>query len=273
MTAAAIAFSAPFHGATLRRRRFALFQVTETAYPADLCIPLHAHAAAYLGITVRGAAIQWCGRTEREAKAWALTWHPAGEIHQDRFGNSGAVGLSVELRPELVLRLGEAGADLSRGLHLCDGQSASLGARFFEEFRRDDDLCGLALEGILLETLTSQQRRRLGAENTPPSWLLRVRQLIRERAHEHWTLCSLAAAAEVHPVHFSRSFRRFQRCSIASFIRRARIERACDALQSGRGSLGEIAVACGFCDQSQFSKAFKTETGLTPRQYQLLARR
>mgnify|MGYP000426327166 FL=1 len=47
-----------------------------------------------------------------------------------------------------------------------------------------------------------------------------------------------------------------------------RIERARALLQEGM-AIGEVALACGFFDQSHFHRHFKTMTTVTPREYQL----
>ncbi|MCY1249297.1 HTH-type transcriptional activator RhaR [compost metagenome] len=46
-----------------------------------------------------------------------------------------------------------------------------------------------------------------------------------------------------------------------------RIEKAKDLLQFSPTSLSEIATACGFSDQSHFTRAFVQAVGATPRQW------
>jgi AraC-like DNA-binding protein len=38
-------------------------------------------------------------------------------------------------------------------------------------------------------------------------------------------------------------------------------------LARGSEGLGEVALECGFYDQSQFGRIFKRETGMTPGEY------
>ncbi len=52
-----------------------------------------------------------------------------------------------------------------------------------------------------------------------------------------------------------------------NFITLARVNAARAMLAQGAESLGEVAHKCGFYDQSQFSRLFKRETGITPKEY------
>jgi AraC-like DNA-binding protein len=50
-------------------------------------------------------------------------------------------------------------------------------------------------------------------------------------------------------------------------ITRSRINSAAQALGETRRSVAEIALACGFCDHSAFTRAFRQATGMTPTQF------
>jgi YesN/AraC family two-component response regulator len=50
-------------------------------------------------------------------------------------------------------------------------------------------------------------------------------------------------------------------------LNRVRIEEAARLLANTDYSVMEIAIACGYKDQSYFTKVFKKLTGLTPKQY------
>lgn len=52
------------------------------------------------------------------------------------------------------------------------------------------------------------------------------------------------------------------------FILRTRMQAACEMLASGHKSVGEIALECGFSDQSAFTRNFKRLIGTTPGAFQ-----
>jgi AraC-like DNA-binding protein len=70
--------------------------------------------------------------------------------------------------------------------------------------------------------------------------------------------CSLSAG------HFARAFRHSTGLSPHQWLVRCRIDKAHGLLRDGRLSLAEIARACGFADQSHFTKAYTRLRGISP---------
>jgi len=56
--------------------------------------------------------------------------------------------------------------------------------------------------------------------------------------------------------------------SPGEFIRSIRLKHAVQMLTNNMGNISEIAFAVGFNDPKYFSRCFKIEFGLTPREYQ-----
>ena len=52
-----------------------------------------------------------------------------------------------------------------------------------------------------------------------------------------------------------------------NFFRTYQLNRAAELLKSGKYSISEIAVKCGFSTQSHFSVVFKKQFGVTPSEY------
>ena len=55
------------------------------------------------------------------------------------------------------------------------------------------------------------------------------------------------------------------------FLRRKRIEHACHLVSTSNIALAEIAMTCGFSDQSHFSATFRRQVGLTPARFRQMA--
>jgi len=77
----------------------------------------------------------------------------------------------------------------------------------------------------------------------------------------------LAHEAGVHPVHVARVFRRHHGCTAASHVRRLRVAWAQEQLLRPGASLAAVALAAGFSDQSQFSRAFRQVVGVSPARW------
>ncbi|PGH55519.1 AraC family transcriptional regulator [Azospirillum palustre] len=75
----------------------------------------------------------------------------------------------------------------------------------------------------------------------------------------------LAAAAKLSCGYFCQSFKDSFGCPPHSYILRRRVERAKELLETSITPLSQIALDCGFSDQSHFSRIFRRATGEAPR--------
>jgi len=77
----------------------------------------------------------------------------------------------------------------------------------------------------------------------------------------------LAKQCGVGVTHFTATFRTVTGITPHRYVRRARIEHACDLLRSTALGVGEIAASVGYATQAHFSTAFRAERGVTPSAY------
>ncbi|MFK7911725.1 MAG: helix-turn-helix domain-containing protein [Akkermansiaceae bacterium] len=68
---------------------------------------------------------------------------------------------------------------------------------------------------------------------------------------------------------FRLSFTKVYKMSPQKFILKLRIQIACRQLSHTDIEISSLAQDCGFCDQSYFSRQFKSHIGLTPLQYRI----
>lgn len=83
----------------------------------------------------------------------------------------------------------------------------------------------------------------------------------------------LAELAGVSPAQFERRMKKIFQLSVGQFLTKTRIDAATLALAESEAPISEIALACGYCDQSALSKQFRQLTGMTPRDYRQWVRR
>jgi AraC-like DNA-binding protein len=62
----------------------------------------------------------------------------------------------------------------------------------------------------------------------------------------------------------ARTFRRALGCSVGTYLRRCRLDRAAQLLRETDCSIAEIAYSAGFYDQSHFTGAFGRWVGCPP---------
>jgi transcriptional regulator GlxA family with amidase domain len=67
--------------------------------------------------------------------------------------------------------------------------------------------------------------------------------------------------------------RRVFQLTTSQFIRKSRIEHAAQLLTTTRRPVAEIALECGYGDQTAFTRQFRATVGLPPAAYREHARR
>jgi AraC-like DNA-binding protein len=77
----------------------------------------------------------------------------------------------------------------------------------------------------------------------------------------------LARRAGLSPDRFSRRVRALFGLSASQLVIKVRVDAARRRLRETDVPIVRIALACGYCDQSAFTRQFKAVTGLTPAQY------
>jgi AraC family transcriptional regulator len=77
-------------------------------------------------------------------------------------------------------------------------------------------------------------------------------------------VADMARIAGLNVTLFTRAFRASFGQSPRAYIVQRRLNRAMEMMLSTREPLSQIAVACGFCDQSHFSRHFHNRFGITP---------
>lgn len=85
---------------------------------------------------------------------------------------------------------------------------------------------------------------------------------------EPFSVGELARFCALSPSQLRRIFSENLGCSPIKYRNRLRMNRACRLLEAGELTVFEIAEALKFDTGYAFSKAFKAETGLSPKQYQ-----
>jgi AraC family transcriptional regulator len=261
-------------GSTIRRRDIAGFSLTEAVYAEGVSLGQHCHANAYLLLVLSGRYSEKHSHHEFVWGEGALHLLPAGERHENEFATAVRC-LRVEIEPQAIERLGdESRWALSEPREISGPLSQWLANRVLREFRAQDDVAPLAMEGVLLEMLAESAR---SCDEDPgssaPTWLRHVREALDESYLLAPGLVDLAALGGVHPVHLSREFRKRYRITIGEYIRKRRIEHASGLLSNSGMPMAEIASTCGFADQSHFCALFKKYSGMTPAKFRDLSAR
>lgn len=261
--------SVAFPGRELGRRDFTGFAVFESLYRPNQKIPKHSHEQTYISIVLRGSYTEECGPTAWDCETGQTILHVAGECHSDHFHQNGGQVLNLELFPPFLDRLYEYdGVNVNSRTLLKSVYAMQLGLRLHKEVSSCDPWSALCIEGLTMELLAEVFRQRATCPNPHGrDWLGRATEILHEKFQEPIKLSELAGSLSVHPVHLARAFRKRYLCSVGDYIRKLRIEAACHELLNSDTQIAEIALHCGFSDQSHLCRTLKQYTGMSPRHF------
>jgi len=89
-------------------------------------------------------------------------------------------------------------------------------------------------------------------------------EYIEENLGAKLALRQLANSAALSESHFSRAFNQSIGSSPLAYVMARRVERAKLMMISTRERLADIALACGFADQSHLTRSFRRIVGMNP---------
>lgn len=256
----------------LRRKRRGL-EVAETSYRPGQRIDRHVHDRPLVVVVLGGEMTELVGGRSVSCRAGTALFHPAGEPHAHRMEAPGTRCLVATFGRSWLERLGADPELLPDGpVARLDEVVTGAGRLLHAECRRPGGSAGAALDGLALTLLAGLGRTGRPASERHPGWLDRVLERLHDDVAAGVELASLARLAGVTPEHLARTFRERQGCTIGSYVRRLRVERARRELAEGDTPLARLALELGFYDQSHFTRTFKARVGCTPGAYRRRAR-
>ena len=258
-------------GEVLKRRSIGPYILTENLYSDTVLLAKHAHRHAFLTFVIEGTFRERCGARSIVCRPGALRFLPAGEVHENEF-ESRVRCFHVWIDAAVLDGLDRRSVVPRRPAEISGLGATWLANRLYAEFSREDTASGIAVEGLILEILAEIAR----SESKPdpaliPRWLKRATEIVEARFLERLSLAEIASEVGVHYVHLSRQFHKYNRVTVGELIRKRRIQYASHLLAHSATPLAEIALVCGFSDQSHLSFLFKRYMGMSPSKFRRLA--
>ncbi|QNF33353.1 chromate resistance protein [Adhaeribacter swui] len=125
-------------------------------------------------------------------------------------------------------------------------------------------------EKLLLEIFHKYLHQKKIEKKKIPAWAVELKDIIQDQMDTNLSLSlkEISEGLQVNPTYLSREFSKyFDNLTFGEYIRKLRIEKAMQLLNSSQHSLSEIAYLTGFSDQSHFTRIFKKYTGQNPSYY------
>jgi AraC family transcriptional regulator len=128
---------------------------------------------------------------------------------------------------------------------------------------------GTALATRLVQNYAvSKPSLEFKANGLPQSQLERVIEYMKVNLTQDLSILDLATLISMSESHFSRSFKQSVGIAPHQYLMQQRVERAKQLLERQVGSISDIALDCGFANQTHLTKIFRKMTGVTPKAYQ-----
>lgn len=147
-----------------------------------------------------------------------------------------------------------------------------LGEALLPALERPAEIGAMYADHLLLATHTyfavafgGMRRPVYGKRGCLAPWQLRcATDLIIDRLGEDMPLSQPAAACGLSPGYFARAFKQSMGMPPHRWLLLQRVLRAKSLLRDADRSLADIAAACGFADQSHFTRVFTSVVGASP---------
>lgn len=128
-------------------------------------------------------------------------------------------------------------------------------------------------KGEIIGVMGFSQSYKLRENLLPLHGIAKAVDYVRAHYQEPIGTSDLARCAGMSLRQLERKFNATFGIGPHKFIVKTRLLAACRALRDTELNAGEIAVACGFSDQSAFTLHFRENLGLTPRRYRVQIRK
>ena len=253
------------HGESLHTRAVHQFVWTLCSYAPRQYVPKHDHARLGLTYLVDGSLQEGFSSRTFDAHAGHTIVKPPDAAHWDRAGSRGATCLVLEVadHPAMLLDL----APILDRLALCRAAfPRAQASEVVRHLRSPRAASAISLASLGVEFVAATQGSQ-GKIRSPPQWLGRVLDFIRDRFTNIRDIDEVATVAGVHPVHLARVFRAHLGCTLRTYLLRLRLESAAAQLRYSREPISRIAFGLGFADQSHLTRGFSMHFGVSPAQY------
>jgi len=260
-------------GEVIKCRTIGPFALSEHFHPVAQSLPSRANREACITFVIEGTFHEKYASGSLLCRPGGVRFLPAGVQHTHET-DSALRCLEVRSAPEVLEQHARQSVVPKRPAQINNLSTTWLANRLYAEFSREDTASAIAIEGLVLAILAEIARVDTRQASPPiPAWLRQATEIVESRFLERLSLAAIASEVGVHYVHLSRQFHKYNQCTVGELIRRRRVQYASHLLAHSQTPLAEIALICGFSDQSHLSFLFKRYMGVSPSKFRSVAAR
>jgi AraC family transcriptional regulator len=238
--------------------------ISTTHYPVEECNQgMHYHENPHICFLLQGGDIESRSNRSYERNTGDIYFYYAGETHSSISRKGISKNTVIEFGQTFFGKYGFSESQIDRAV------KENLDAKFLvlkmqKEMLIDDGCSSLTIQTLLLDLVNCSLK---SYERSTPKWVHTLDNFLNDNWNEKVTLQELSTATETHPITISKHFRKYFSCTLGEYLRKRKIDRSIPLIKDSQMSLTEIALHCGFADQSHFTRTFKQLTGFLPKEF------
>jgi AraC family transcriptional regulator len=252
---------ATYLGKNLRSFSLDGIAVTETEYTKKVSESWHYHVNNHISYILQGGNREQRKNYESQVHPGNLLIYPSGLMHRNLNTAHPSKNINLEIEDNFLLR-----HDLKFSTSTPERLKFVV-LKVYKECLTSDNDSETSVTALVLNAFESFHEKH---ERISPRWTAQIAQVLHDRWNENVSLTQLSNELKLHPVTISKSFPKHFHCTLGEYSRKIKIDKAISLINHSHKSLTEIALECGFFDQSHFIRTFKDVTGFTPKEYRRL---
>jgi AraC-like DNA-binding protein len=241
--------------------------ITDTEYTHPY-VDWHYHENAYFTFLLQGNMTEGNKKETYGCSAGTLLYHHWEDLHYNIKPDIFTRGFHIEITQNWFDRFDIQKNKAEGSFNIKNPAFKLLIYQIFKEAKTNETSFELTLNQLLLH-LFSQLTHEKEIKETKPLWVGQINEILHENVTETPNLTELSKTLNIHPIHLSRDFHKYFHCNLGEYLRKLKTNKAMELLHSP-SSLTDIALECGFADQSHFIRCFKENIGITPLKYRNL---
>lgn len=238
---------------------------SKTTYDGQFNTAFHSHEHPHLSFILQGGNVEYRQKETLIRSANDVMFYHSGELHKTIPTDSQTRNLNLEI-DSAFLQENNISEDRLKQVVQRNRDSSLFILKMQSEIHLNDQLTESALHALLFGFITAPELKSY----KEISWCVKLNQLIHDDWDKQHSLSDLATQIGVHPVTISKYFARYFGCTLGEYLRKLRVSKSLSLIKNPEYSLTEIALLCGFADQSHFIRVFKQYTGISPKNYRSL---
>ncbi|MDA3615232.1 AraC family transcriptional regulator [Polluticaenibacter yanchengensis] len=238
---------------------------SQTTYTGNYNIDFHYHENPHLTFILQGGNLEYKSNQNAIKDTGTVLFYYSGELHKTLPTITSTKNLNIEIDQNFLHQYSLKENDLESAVET-NQYSRFFMLKIHSELQLNDPITETATHSLMLSFLKGFK----AYDYNSIEWCNKLKEILNDEWDTNHSLEDLSLKLGVHPVTISKYFHKYFGTTLGEYIRMLRINKSLYLIKNTSLSLTEIALLCGFADQSHFIKVFKNHTGLKPKYFQKL---